>query len=248
MRYLSGLYLLMFLCVAYFAVGYVCERKDLLVNGCCNVNAPSSRQYICKSCLANGCCDIYEYCVSCCLQPDKVLLHICWGSRWEWWSGSEVKFGHTFSCNWMRRCVQTFDWYCICIDNWDKRLISIIWCRGMNLRNEGFNSALRCSYSHFNLFICFFSNHSSSVSWTEPQRAFRISSLLWRITLSCAWLSVGPPHKYVSRCEDQRTPTCWEGRKTLHVQNRHRIVWNRPIWTQALKNTASLHLCQIKWL
>ena len=22
------------------------------------------------------------------------------------------KFGHTFSFNWMRRCVQTFDWYC----------------------------------------------------------------------------------------------------------------------------------------
>uniref|UniRef100_G3PM07 SREBP regulating gene protein n=1 Tax=Gasterosteus aculeatus aculeatus TaxID=481459 RepID=G3PM07_GASAC len=55
-------------------LGYVCERKDLLVNGCCNVNAPSSRQYICKSCLANGCCSIYECCVSCCLQPDKQLL------------------------------------------------------------------------------------------------------------------------------------------------------------------------------
>lgn len=53
--------------------GYVCERKDLLVNGCCNVNAPSTRQHICKSCLANGCCSIYEYCVSCCLQPDKVI-------------------------------------------------------------------------------------------------------------------------------------------------------------------------------
>lgn len=57
---------------AFCVTGYVCERKDLLVNGCCNVNAPSSRQYICKSCLANGCCSIYEYCVSCCLQPDKV--------------------------------------------------------------------------------------------------------------------------------------------------------------------------------
>lgn len=58
---------------AFCVAGYVCERKDLLVNGCCNVNAPSSRQYICKSCLANGCCSIYEYCVSCCLQPDKVI-------------------------------------------------------------------------------------------------------------------------------------------------------------------------------
>uniref|UniRef100_A0A8C1ZLT4 SREBP regulating gene protein n=1 Tax=Cyprinus carpio TaxID=7962 RepID=A0A8C1ZLT4_CYPCA len=53
---------------------YVCERKDLLVNGCCNVNAPSSSQHVCKSCLANGCCSIYEYCVSCCLQPDKQPL------------------------------------------------------------------------------------------------------------------------------------------------------------------------------
>ncbi|KAG9339607.1 hypothetical protein JZ751_023498 [Albula glossodonta] len=43
-------------------LGYVCERKDLLVNGCCNVNAPSSRQHICKTCLGNGCCSIYEYC------------------------------------------------------------------------------------------------------------------------------------------------------------------------------------------
>uniref|UniRef100_A0A8C1P545 SREBP regulating gene protein n=1 Tax=Cyprinus carpio TaxID=7962 RepID=A0A8C1P545_CYPCA len=57
-----------------FSAGYVCERKDLLVNGCCNVNAPSSSQHVCKSCLANGCCSIYEYCVSCCLQPDKQPL------------------------------------------------------------------------------------------------------------------------------------------------------------------------------
>jgi hypothetical protein len=64
----------MIICLASCAAGYVCERKDLLVNGCCNVNTPSSRQYICKSCLANGCCDIYEYCVSCCLQPDKVTI------------------------------------------------------------------------------------------------------------------------------------------------------------------------------
>ncbi|XP_076846082.1 SREBP regulating gene protein [Brachyhypopomus gauderio] len=52
-------------------LGYVCERKDLLVNGCCNVNDGSSRQYVCESCLSNACCSVYEYCVSCCLQPDK---------------------------------------------------------------------------------------------------------------------------------------------------------------------------------
>ncbi|XP_051537525.1 SREBP regulating gene protein-like [Myxocyprinus asiaticus] len=55
-------------------LGYVCERKDLLVNGCCNVNAPSSSQYVCKSCLASGCCSVYEFCVSCCLQPDKLIV------------------------------------------------------------------------------------------------------------------------------------------------------------------------------
>ncbi|XP_039626675.1 SREBP regulating gene protein [Polypterus senegalus] len=52
-------------------LGYVCERKDLQVNGCCNSNAPSSRQYSCKTCLPNGCCSVYEYCVSCCVQPNK---------------------------------------------------------------------------------------------------------------------------------------------------------------------------------
>jgi len=55
-----------------FFSGYICERKDLLVNGCCNVNVPSTKLYSCDSCLPNGCCSVYEYCVSCCLQPSKV--------------------------------------------------------------------------------------------------------------------------------------------------------------------------------
>ncbi|XP_064235833.1 SREBP regulating gene protein isoform X2 [Aotus nancymaae] len=55
-------------------LGYVCERKDLLVNGCCNVNVPSTKQYCCDGCWPNGCCSAYEYCVSCCLQPNKQLL------------------------------------------------------------------------------------------------------------------------------------------------------------------------------
>ncbi|KAM9195016.1 SREBP regulating gene protein isoform 1-T3 [Dugong dugon] len=54
--------------------GYVCERKALLVNGCCNVNVPNTKQYCCDGCLSNGCCSAYEYCVSCCLQPNKQLL------------------------------------------------------------------------------------------------------------------------------------------------------------------------------
>uniref|UniRef100_F7G1F5 SREBP regulating gene protein n=1 Tax=Monodelphis domestica TaxID=13616 RepID=F7G1F5_MONDO len=56
------------------SASYVCERKDLLVNGCCNVNAASARRFWCDGCLANGCCGAYEYCVSCCLQPSKQLL------------------------------------------------------------------------------------------------------------------------------------------------------------------------------
>ncbi|NXC61026.1 CL049 protein, partial [Aleadryas rufinucha] len=55
-------------------LGYICERKDLLVNGCCNVNVPSTKLYSCDSCLPNGCCSVYEYCVSCCLQPSKQHL------------------------------------------------------------------------------------------------------------------------------------------------------------------------------
>ncbi|XP_012518345.1 PREDICTED: UPF0454 protein C12orf49 homolog isoform X2 [Propithecus coquereli] len=55
-------------------LGYVCERKDLLVNGCCNVNVPGTKQYCCDGCWPNGCCSAYEYCVSCCLQPNKQLL------------------------------------------------------------------------------------------------------------------------------------------------------------------------------
>uniref|UniRef100_A0A8C4LV61 SREBP regulating gene protein n=1 Tax=Equus asinus asinus TaxID=83772 RepID=A0A8C4LV61_EQUAS len=55
-------------------LGYVCERKDVLVNGCCDVHVPSTRQYSCDGCLSSGCCSAYEHCVSCCLQPSKQLL------------------------------------------------------------------------------------------------------------------------------------------------------------------------------
>ena len=117
MCYLSGPYLLM--CLASCAAGYVCERKDLLVNGCCNVNAPSSRQYICKSCLANGCCDIYEYCVSCCLQPDKVtkpkLLKLPLSLYLQYHTCGVVALLHQL------RFLR-----CKCIDDRDKRLSSTV--------------------------------------------------------------------------------------------------------------------------
>ncbi|XP_037685057.1 SREBP regulating gene protein-like isoform X2 [Choloepus didactylus] len=58
----------------HLQAGYVCERKDLLVNGCCHVNMPSTKQYCCDGCLSNGCCSACEYCISCCLQPNKQLL------------------------------------------------------------------------------------------------------------------------------------------------------------------------------
>ncbi|XP_023416434.1 SREBP regulating gene protein isoform X4 [Cavia porcellus] len=58
----------------HLQAGYVCERKDLLANGCCDGSVPSTKQYCCDGCLANGCCSAYEYCVSCCLQPSKQLL------------------------------------------------------------------------------------------------------------------------------------------------------------------------------
>ncbi|KAJ7309626.1 hypothetical protein JRQ81_007680 [Phrynocephalus forsythii] len=55
-------------------LGYICERKAVLTNGCCNVEAPGTKQHSCDSCLPSGCCSVYEACVSCCLQPNKKQL------------------------------------------------------------------------------------------------------------------------------------------------------------------------------
>ncbi|XP_016784438.2 SREBP regulating gene protein-like [Pan troglodytes] len=75
---------------------YVCERKDLLVDGCCNVNDPSTKQYCCHGCWPSGCCNINipgtkQYCChgcwpNCCcninrLLPNKQLLLECFPSR-----------------------------------------------------------------------------------------------------------------------------------------------------------------------
>ncbi|XP_068633248.1 SREBP regulating gene protein [Battus philenor] len=51
--------------------GYVCQRKDILKNSCCNPDAEATTRYSCESCKDNNCCIIYEYCVSCCLDPSK---------------------------------------------------------------------------------------------------------------------------------------------------------------------------------
>ncbi|KAL3273754.1 hypothetical protein HHI36_015182 [Cryptolaemus montrouzieri] len=51
--------------------GYICPRQEILVGGCCNDAIPSVTQYSCDTCKLNNCCEIYEYCISCCLDPDK---------------------------------------------------------------------------------------------------------------------------------------------------------------------------------
>ncbi|KAL1497461.1 hypothetical protein ABEB36_008428 [Hypothenemus hampei] len=51
--------------------GYVCPRSEILSNGCCHTENESVYQYTCETCNINQCCAIYEYCISCCLHPDK---------------------------------------------------------------------------------------------------------------------------------------------------------------------------------
>lgn len=49
--------------------GYICQRGDLLANNCCGI---INKRYICDTCNIDGCCVVYEHCVSCCLNPNKV--------------------------------------------------------------------------------------------------------------------------------------------------------------------------------
>nr|CAG4645701.1 EOG090X0AGU [Lynceus sp. MCZ IZ 141354] len=51
--------------------GYVCNRHAVQPNGCCKIEAEGSKRYNCQTCQENGCCSIYEFCISCCLQPEK---------------------------------------------------------------------------------------------------------------------------------------------------------------------------------
>ncbi|XP_026327561.1 UPF0454 protein C12orf49 homolog [Hyposmocoma kahamanoa] len=51
--------------------GYVCQRPNLMKNGCCDPDADFTKKYSCETCMNNNCCVIYEYCVSCCLDPSK---------------------------------------------------------------------------------------------------------------------------------------------------------------------------------
>ena len=61
-----------------FFTGYLCELGDVQANGCCNRKSNSTEQYSCLSCQVNRCCKIYEHCISCCLQPQKVITIYCW--------------------------------------------------------------------------------------------------------------------------------------------------------------------------
>ncbi|CAO1382815.1 unnamed protein product [Diamesa serratosioi] len=54
--------------------GFVCELSDLLTTGCCDIDSEKTKLYQCESCNAANCCQIYEYCVSCCNNPDKVPM------------------------------------------------------------------------------------------------------------------------------------------------------------------------------
>ncbi|XP_015597353.1 UPF0454 protein C12orf49 homolog [Cephus cinctus] len=64
--------------------GLVCARQEVLPSGCCSSEQEQNsldgeprptikrERYSCESCNAQGCCAVYEYCVSCCLQPGKI--------------------------------------------------------------------------------------------------------------------------------------------------------------------------------
>ncbi|CAG9802289.1 unnamed protein product [Chironomus riparius] len=55
--------------------GFLCSRDDLKSTGCCNIQAENTHIYYCETCDdVSKCCEVYEHCVSCCLNPDNVPL------------------------------------------------------------------------------------------------------------------------------------------------------------------------------
>lgn len=81
-----------------WVLGYVCPRSEILSSGCCNSEIQNVFQYTCETCNVNQCCSIYEYCISCCLHPDKVCItyfsnivtknwlncrKMCWKQYWK---------------------------------------------------------------------------------------------------------------------------------------------------------------------
>lgn len=58
--------------------GFICHRSDISSNGCCDRNSTSSLKYSCNGCTnSTGCCETFEFCVSCCMNPVNVSLHLC---------------------------------------------------------------------------------------------------------------------------------------------------------------------------
>ncbi|KAG7308881.1 hypothetical protein JYU34_006142 [Plutella xylostella] len=51
--------------------GYICERPDMVKYGCCDTESEHTKRYQCNTCNQHNCCVIYEYCVSCCLDPRR---------------------------------------------------------------------------------------------------------------------------------------------------------------------------------
>lgn len=56
--------------------GFICTREDLLATGCCNIKADNTHLYHCDTCDDSHCCEVFENCVSCCLNPDNVSRQI----------------------------------------------------------------------------------------------------------------------------------------------------------------------------
>ncbi|GAB6026488.1 hypothetical protein CHUAL_012913 [Chamberlinius hualienensis] len=54
--------------------GYLCRREEILLSGCCNIESQSTKRYTCEYCKSNHCCGIYEYCISCCMNPEKKTI------------------------------------------------------------------------------------------------------------------------------------------------------------------------------
>ena len=55
-------------------IGHVCAISAVLPNGCCDQNGNSTHRFHCLTCRENRCCHVFEHCISCCLQPHKVII------------------------------------------------------------------------------------------------------------------------------------------------------------------------------
>ncbi|VDL24370.1 unnamed protein product [Hymenolepis diminuta] len=54
--------------------GFLCLRRNLLANGCCDRSKRLTLRHVCSTCSSIFCCQSYEICVSCCLNPINISL------------------------------------------------------------------------------------------------------------------------------------------------------------------------------